>query len=42
MKQTALEDFGLPKIGTKEFNDLASALFGGKPKQETLEEFKNK
>lgn len=29
----------LPEIGTKEFNDLASAYFGGKPKQETLEEF---
>ena len=28
----------LPKLGTKEFNDLASAYFGGKPKQETLEE----
>ena len=30
------EDFGLHKIGTKEFNDLASDLFGGKPKQEKL------
>ena len=29
---------GLPQLGTKEFNDLASAYFGGKPKQETLEE----
>lgn len=29
----------IPQIGTKEFNDLASAYFGGKPKQETLEEF---
>ena len=28
----------LPKVRTKEFNDLASAFFGGKPKQETLEE----
>jgi hypothetical protein len=28
----------IPQIGTKEFNDLASACFGGKPKQETLEE----
>jgi hypothetical protein len=25
-------------LGTKEFNDLASQMFGGKPKQETLEE----
>ena len=24
----------LPQLGTKEFNDLASAYFGGKPKQE--------
>jgi len=29
----------IPKIGTKEFNDLASACFGGKPKQETAVEF---
>jgi len=28
-----------PQFGTKEFNDLASTYFGGKPKQETLEEF---
>lgn len=28
----------IPQIGTNEFNDLASACFGGKPKQETLEE----
>ncbi len=30
----------LPQLGTKEFNDLASAYFGGrpKPKQETLED----
>ena len=28
------EDFGLPKFGTKEFNDLASDLFGGKPRNE--------
>jgi hypothetical protein len=27
-----------PKLGTKEFNDLASACFGGKPKKETLKE----
>ena len=37
-KQLNSENFGLPKIGTKEFNNLASSLFGGKPKQETLEE----
>jgi hypothetical protein len=24
----------IPKLGTKEFNDLASEVFGGKPKQE--------
>jgi len=35
-KQLNLEYFGLPKIGTKEFNNLASGLFGGKPKQEKL------
>jgi hypothetical protein len=29
----------MPQIGTKEFNDLASACFGGKPKQETAVEF---
>ena len=29
----------LSQLGTKEFNDLASVYFGGKPKQETLEEF---
>lgn len=29
----------IPQIGTNEFNDLASAYFGGKPKQETLEEY---
>jgi hypothetical protein len=28
----------LPQLGTKEFNDLASACFEGKPKQETIEE----
>jgi hypothetical protein len=28
----------LLQLGTKEFNELASAYFGGKPKQETLEE----
>jgi hypothetical protein len=32
----------IPKLGTKEFNDLASEVFGGKPKQETLEEAKSK
>jgi hypothetical protein len=32
----------IPQIGTKEFNDLVSAYFGGKPKQETLEEAANK
>ena len=31
-KQLNSEDFGLPKFGTKEFNDLASAFFGGKPR----------
>ena len=35
-KQLNSEDFGLPKFGTKEYNDLASGLFGGKPKQEKL------
>jgi len=39
-KQLNTEDFGLPQLGTKEFNDLASAYFSGKPKQETLEEAK--
>ena len=38
LKQENSKDFGLPKIGTKEFNNLASGLFGGKPKQETVEE----
>lgn len=33
---TKLEDFGLPKFGTKEFNNLASGFFGGKPKQERM------
>lgn len=28
----------IPQFGTKEFNDLCSTFFGGKPKQETLEE----
>jgi hypothetical protein len=28
-----------PKLGTKEFNDLASAFFVGNPKQKTIEEF---
>jgi hypothetical protein len=37
-KQLNSEDFGLPKFGTKEFNTLAMEMFGGKPKQETLEE----
>jgi len=35
-KQLNSEDFGLPKFGTKEFNGLASGLFGGKPIQEKL------
>ena len=35
-KQLNSEDFGLPKFGTKGFNDLASGLFGGKPIQEKL------
>ena len=34
LKQENSKDFGLPKFGTKQFNDLASTLFGGKPKQE--------
>jgi len=29
-KQLNSEDFGLPKVGTKYFNDLASGFFGGK------------
>jgi S-adenosylhomocysteine hydrolase len=29
----------IPQIGTKEFNELASACFGGKPKQQTGVEF---
>jgi hypothetical protein len=29
----------IPKVGTKEFNDLASACFGGKPKQQTAVEW---
>jgi len=39
-QQEKLEEFinSQPKLGTKEFNDLASAYFGGNPKQETLEE----
>jgi hypothetical protein len=36
------KDFGLPQLGTKEFNNLAMEMFGGKPKQETLEEALNK
>jgi hypothetical protein len=28
----------IPQFGTTEFNDLAAAFFGGKPKQESLEE----
>ena len=35
MKQTAVE---LPKVGTKEFNDSAMEMFGGKPKQQTVVE----
>ncbi len=27
----------IPQLGTKEFNDLASTYFGGKPKQEKME-----
>jgi hypothetical protein len=37
-KQLNPEDFGLPQFGTKEFNNLAMEMFGGKPKQETIEE----
>jgi hypothetical protein len=37
-KQLNPEDFGLPQLGTKEFNNLAMEMFGGKPKQETIEE----
>lgn len=35
-EQEKLEEFinSQPKLGTKEFNDLASAYFGGNPKQE--------
>jgi len=29
----------LPQLGTKEFNNLASAYFGGKPKQERIGDF---
>jgi hypothetical protein len=32
----------LPEFGTKEFNDLCFCFFGGKPKQETLEEVAKK
>jgi hypothetical protein len=28
----------IPQLGTKEFNDLASTYFGGKPKQETIKQ----
>jgi hypothetical protein len=28
----------IPQLGTKEFNDLASTYFGGKPKQETMKQ----
>jgi len=31
-KKISSEDFGLPKVGTKYFNDLASGFFGGKPR----------
>ena len=31
-KKLSSEDFGLPKVGTKYFNDLASGFFGGKPR----------
>lgn len=39
-QETTLEESKqeFPKLGTKEFNDLASVYFGGKPKQETLEQ----
>jgi hypothetical protein len=36
MKQTA---GGIQKIGTKEFNNLAMEMFGGKPKQQTAVEW---
>ena len=36
MKQTAVE---LLKVGTKEFNDSAMEMFGGKPKQQTSVEW---
>jgi hypothetical protein len=35
-KEEAKQD--LPQFGTKEFNNLCFCFFGGKPKQETLEE----
>jgi hypothetical protein len=38
LKTNKIMENKIPQIGTKEFNDLASACFGGKPKQETLEE----
>ena len=42
-QETTLEESKqeFPKLGTKEFNDLASVYFGGKPKQKTLEEAMN-
>jgi hypothetical protein len=36
MKQTA---GAIPQIGTKEFNDSAMEMFGGKPKQQTAVEW---
>lgn len=38
LPQLGTKEFNLPQLGTKEFNDLASTYFGGKPRQETLEE----
>ena len=33
-KQFYPNDFGLPKFATKDFNDLASNFFGGKPNKQ--------
>jgi hypothetical protein len=40
MKKSADENFleEIPKVGTKDFNNLSKEMFSGKPKQETLEE----
>jgi hypothetical protein len=35
--EEADEDANLPKLGTKQFNDMASAYFGGAPKLKTKE-----